>query len=364
MPEARPAEFDATAHQYDAVLIVSFGGPEGPDDVLPFLDNVLRGLSLPAPAKARIAKRYEPFGGVSPINAATRRFIGALQKELDAHGPALPIYWGNRNWHPLLPDTCAQMAADGVRRAVAFVTSMFGSYNGCRKYREDIYAALATTPDAPTIDRLRLGYNHPGFIDAVAARATEAFAKLSAERRHRALLMFTAHSLPESMAQNAPYVAQLEESCGLVAAALGRPSDWQLVYQSNNASYGKEAWLGPDVCAALEALDPAEVEDVVVVPIGFVSDHLEVVLDLDVEAGQRARGLGLNLVRAETVGAHPAFAGMVRELIAERMTTTPERRARGTAGPSPDYCLPDCCASGRPGPAKPAIGGAKDAEPS
>jgi protoporphyrin/coproporphyrin ferrochelatase len=353
-----PAEqFDTLPHQYDALLIVSFGGPEGPDDVLPFLDNVLRGLSLPPPVKSRIAKRYEPFGGVSPINAHTRALIAALQKELDAHGPALPIYWGNRNWHPMLADTFERMAADGVGRAIAFVTSMFGSYNGCRKYREDLYEAGAATPGAPQIDRLRSGYNHPGFIGAVAERASEALAKVPEERRDDALIVFTAHSLPDSMARSAPYESQLRESSRLVAEALGRGGEWQLVYQSNNASYGKETWLGPDIRDALAMLEAKRVRDAVVVPIGFVCDHLEVVLDLDQQAAARARELGLNMVRAGTVGTHPAFVAMVRELITERMTTNPVRRALGAAGPSPDFCAADCCVSGRPGAAKPALCG-------
>jgi ferrochelatase len=344
-------------HAYDALLIVSFGGPEGPDDVLPFLDNVLRGLPLPPPAKARIAQRYDAFGGVSPINAQTRQFIAALQRELDAHGPALPIYWGNRNWHPLLPDTLQQMAQDGVKRAIAYVTSTFSSYSGCRKYREDLYEAAAATPDAPIIDKLRMGYNHPGFIQAVADRVTAALTQLEPAARAASLLLFSAHSLPDSMARNSRYVAQLQEACGLAAAAVGH-ANWRLVYQSNNASYGKEAWLGPDVSEALSIAKADGFEDVVVMPIGFVCDHLEVVLDLDQEAAAHARKIGIRMLRAATVGTHPAFVSMVRELICERMTPQAERRALGTAGPSHDLCPADCCLSGRPGPAKPALCGA------
>ena len=188
---------DTSARDYDALLIVSFGGPEGPDDVLPFLDNVFRGLRVTPETKAHIAKRYDQFGGVSPINGHTRALIKALQQELDSHGPALPIYWGNRNWHPLLPDTIAQMAHAGVRRALAFVTSNFSSYSGCRKYREDLYEAVSGVENAPQVDKLRVGYNHPGFIEAMADRVEEALDRLS--ERGNALVLFTAHSLPESM---------------------------------------------------------------------------------------------------------------------------------------------------------------------
>jgi ferrochelatase len=356
-----PRLFDDEARDYDAVLVVSFGGPEGPDDVSPFLDNVLRGLTLPTPVRARIAARYDAFGGVSPINAHTRAFIDALRDELDSHGPALPIYWGNRNWHPLLPDTMKQMAADGVKRALAYITTMFGSYSGCRKYREDLYEAASGLEDPPRIDKLRFGYNHPGFIEAVAARTAAAFAEIPEPRRLHTPILFTAHSLPESMAKQAPYEAQLGDACRLVGDALEHQR-WRLVYQSNNASYGREAWLGPDVREALAAVEREGSRDVVVVPLGFVCDHMEVVLDLDVDAAAVAKQLNLNMVRAGTVGAHPAFVSMVRELIVERMAANPTRRALGASGPSHDYCPPDCCLSGRPGPAKPALCGAADEE--
>ncbi len=346
--------FDNAAHDYDAVLIVSFGGPEGPDDVMPFLDNVLRGLDVPTAVKARIAKRYERFDGVSPINAETRAFIEALEAALAARGPHLPVYWGNRNWHPLLPDTVRRMAADGVRDAIAYVTSTFSSYSGCRKYREDLYDAVQGLSGAPRIDKLRAGYNHPGFIEAVTDRVRDALERAPAAREPGALL-FTAHSLPLSMAKGAHYQAQLREACGLVGQALGIES-WQLVYQSNNASYG-EPWLEPDIADALVTVREAGHAEVVVAPIGFVCDHMEVVLDLDVEARQKAETLGLRLVRAGTVGSHPAYVEMVRDLILERMSANPERRWLGTRGPNFDWCPPDCCLSGKPGDPKPALCG-------
>jgi ferrochelatase len=345
------------ARDYDALLVVSFGGPEGPDDVLPFLDNVFKGLRVSPETKTHIAKRYEQFGGVSPINEHTRALIKALQHELDAHGPALPIYWGNRNWHPLLPDTMAQMAKAGVQRALAFVTSTFSSYSGCRKYREDLFEAASAIPNGPEIDKLRFGFNHPGFVAAMADRVAAAIDTLPAAERDGALLLFTAHSLPESMARSSPYLAQLEASCRLVADALEQPR-WRLVYQSNNASYGREPWLGPDISDALREAKAEGATAAVVAPIGFICDHMEVVIDLDIEAAATASELGLHMARAATVGTHPAYVAMIRELIVERVSPGSPRRALGALGPSHDLCPVDCCLSGRPGPAKPALCGA------
>ena len=337
--------FDNDARNYDAVLIVSFGGPEGPDDVMPFLDNVLAGLRVPPPVKERIAQRYHRFGGISPINRHTREFITALERELAASGPSLPVYWGNRNWHPMLDDTLARMAEDGITRAIAYVTSTFSSYSGCRKYREDIYNAVKGLDGAPHIDKLRIGYNHPGFIEAMADRLRGALERIPKTRAQPALL-FTAHSLPLSMSGACDYVVQLREACSLGADMAGA-EQWDLVYQSQNASYG-EPWLGPDISEALESVRAADHTDVVVAPVGFVCDHMEVVLDLDVEAAEKADELGLNMVRAGTVGAHPAYVRMVRDLIVERMTADPARPALGSRGPSHDFCPADCCLSGRP----------------
>jgi len=351
--------FDDEPHEYDAILVVSFGGPEGPDDVMPFLENVFRGLRVTDETKARIAERYALFGGVSPINAETRKFIDALRRELDSRGPALPIYWGNRNWHPYLAEAFEKMSRDGVRRAIAYVTSVFSSYSSCRKYRENLFEAAQTVANPPVIDRLRSPFNHPLFIEAVADRVTDALNRLPPQRRDTTPLLFTAHSLPESMARHAPYEAQLLEACRLVGDALEHQR-WRLVYQSNNARYG-EPWLGPDIAEALVELANEGFEDVVVAPIGFVADHLEVVLDLDRDAAAVAREHGLNFIRAATVGTHPAYVSMVRDLICERMTPDPVRRALGSLGPAHDFCPSDCCASGRPGPPQPTLGGAPPA---
>jgi protoporphyrin/coproporphyrin ferrochelatase len=353
------SEILSAAHDYDALLVVSFGGPEGPADVDSFLENVFRGLRVSDETKARIAQRYQLFGGVSPLNAHTRAFIKALQLTLDAHGPALPIYWGNRNWHPLLPDTIAQMANAGVERALAFVTSTFSSYSGCRKYREDLYEAAAAVPNAPRLDKLRAPFNHPGFIAAVSDRVATALGELPEAAREGALVLFTAHSLPQSMARGSLYEAQLGASCRLVGDALEHQR-WRLVYQSNNASYGREPWLGPDIRDALREAAAEGVKAVVVAPIGFVSDHMEVIIDLDIDAAATARELNLPMVRAGTVGTHPAYVEMVRELIVERMTPDAPRRALGSLGPSHDHCPVDCCLPGRPGPLKPALCGVDD----
>jgi protoporphyrin/coproporphyrin ferrochelatase len=362
MPEALdPRFYDAEPKSYDAVLVVSFGGPEGPDDVMPFLENVFRGLRVTDETKQKIAARYHDFGGVSPINAHTREFIAALEALLDSEGPALPIYWGNRNFDPMLSDAIGQMARDGIERAAAYVTSTFSSYSGCRKYREDLFEAVADVENAPQIDKLRVGFNHPGFISAVADRIAESRDSLPDERRDNARLIFTAHSLPESMAATSPYVEQLMDSAAS-AANLAGFEDWRLVYQSNNARYGGEPWLGPDISDAIEEEAKAGRTDVIVMPIGFVCDHMEVVLDLDVDAARRAKAAGINMLRAGTVGSHPAYVGMVRDLIVERTSDTGERLSVGKLPPKHDFCPTDCCLSGRPGPTKDSLCGAAEPE--
>jgi ferrochelatase len=253
--------------------------------------------------------------------------------------------------------TLADAPLDGIQRAAVYVTSTFSSYSGCRKYREDLYEAVQGVEDAPSFDKLRVGFNHPGFIEAAAARVDEALAKLSGKRRRNARLIFTAHSLPDSMAAEAPYVEQLRDSAASVAQAVER-DEWRLVYQSNNARYSGESWLGPDIGDALAEEAAAGARDAVVMPLGFVCDHMEVVLDLDVDAAKHARTAGINLHRAGTVGSHPAYIGMVRDLIVERMEGREERAAVGMLPPKHDVCPADCCLSGRPGPIKPALCGA------
>jgi ferrochelatase len=337
---------------YDAFLLLSFGGPEGMADVEPFLDRVLRGRPVPPERRRQVAQHYAAFGGVSPINAQNRALLEAIRAELDAHGPRLPLYWGNRNWHPFLADTLRTMARDGVRRALAFVTSAYSSYSGCRQYLEDIARARDEIgPTAPVVDKLRVFYDHPGFVEANADRVREALAALPPARRRAARIAFTAHSIPAAMACGSDYVAQLRETSALVAAAVPHES-WALVYQSRSGA-PQQPWLEPDILAHLEALAAEGVRDVVVAPIGFVSDHMEVVHDLDVGARERAAALGLGFARAGTAGTHAAFVRMVRELIEERVSGG-ARRALGARGPRGDSCAADCCPSGtagRPGTA-------------
>jgi protoporphyrin/coproporphyrin ferrochelatase len=328
---------------YDALLIVSFGGPEGMDDVIPFLENVLRGRNVPRERMLAVAHHYEMFDGVSPLNQQNRNLVGALKQELEARGPRLPVYWGNRNWHPLLADTMREMTRDGVQNALAFLTSAYSSYSSCRQYRQNIADAQAAVgPASPRVDKLRAFYNHPRFIEANVDHIREAFAKLNSASN--AELVFTAHSIPESMAANCEYADQLHEAGQLIAGMLG-VERWRVVYQSRSGS-PSQPWLGPDILDCLRELRAEGIENVVVAPIGFVSDHMEIVYDLDYEAQNLARELGLNMVRAATAGTHPAFVAMIRELIVERIHNEPPRFL-GSRGPSHDVCPADCCLPAR-----------------
>jgi ferrochelatase len=327
---------------YDALLLVSFGGPEGMEDVMPFLENVLRGRNVPRERMLAVAKHYEKFGGVSPINGQNRKLIEALTKELQTNGPGLPIYFGNRNWHPLLADTLRQMRDDGVKHALAFVTSAYSSYSSCRQYLNDIERArLEVGADAPQVEKLRPFFNHPSFIEANVAHIRAALEKFPEDRRQQTQLVFTAHSIPESMATNCDYASQLDETARLIAGELGMAS-WRLVYQSRSGS-PMQPWLGPDVCEYLQELHASGNRDVVIAPIGFVSDHMEIVYDLDTEAAALCRELGLNMVRAATAGTHPLFVSMIRELVLERLDPNTPRRALGTFGVRADACAADCC---------------------
>ena len=327
---------------YDAVLVMSFGGPEGPADVVPFLENVTRGRGVPPERLREVAHHYERFGGVSPINGQNRALIAALTAELAAHDVKLPVYFGNRNWQPFLIDTMRQMRSDGVRRALMFVTSAYSSYSGCRQYREDVQRAQqALGPGAPEIEKLRVFYNHPGFVEPNAAHLRRALEALPVERRPAARVFFTAHSVPLAMAKCSAYEVQLREAGRLVAAAAG-VTDWRLAYQSRSGP-PHVPWLEPDILDELDRVAGEGARDVIVLPIGFISDHMEVMFDLDVEAMERAQTLGINLARVPTVGTAPRFIAMIRELIAERMDGGMERRALGALGPSHDVCAVSCC---------------------
>jgi len=330
---------------YDALLLVSFGGPERLQDVVPFLENVVRGKQVPGHRLAEIVEHYKLFDGVSPINAQIRALLTALVNELATHGPALPVYWGNRNWHPMLVDTLRQMADDGVRRALAFVTSAFSSYPGCRQYLEAIeHARLALGSEAPQVDKIRVFYNHPGFVETMAERIDAALAEVPAERRTAAQIIYTAHSIPVAMAKKSAYEEQLREACRLVSERLGR-ADWQLAYQSRSGP-ADQPWLEPDAGDYLRNLKEQhrqELRDIVLVPIGFVCEHMETVYDLDVVLAELCAELEINLVRCATAGCHRRFVQMIRQLVHERMDPTAPRLALGNRGPGHDRCPPDCC---------------------
>lgn len=332
---------------YDAVVVVSFGGPEGPEEVMPFLANVTRGRNVPARRLEEVAEHYLARGGRSPINDQNRALVTALESRLRDGGGDLPVYWGNRNWHPLLTDTVAAMRADGVRRALAFVTSAFGSYSGCRQYREDIARAVAGCGGEPEIHKLRLYWNHPGFIETMAEGVRGALSRLgSTGTTGQPRLVFTAHSIPTAMAAGAPYERQLREAASLIAErvlpGVGDALRWDLVYQSRSGP-PQVPWLEPDVVDHLQELHRQDVADVILVPLGFVSDHMEVIHDLDDEAAGVAAALGMRLVRSPTVGTHSAFVDMIVELIREQLDPSGARRALGHSGPWPQPCAATCC---------------------
>lgn len=354
MHSTSPLQQSHQHNAYDAILLISFGGPEGPDDVGPFLENVVRGKNIPTSRLQEVAAHYAMFDGVSPLNAQARALLSSFIAELNAHGPPLPVYWGNRHWHPLLSDAVRDMAEDGIQRALAFVTSAFGSPAGCREYREAIERARqAVGSAAPHIDKLRLFYNHPGFIETVAEHAFSECEKIPAEERDRTRLIFTAHSLPFETAQHCPYERQLREACRFVAEQLSvsaeaareraSPLSWDLVYQSRSGP-PSQAWLGPEIHDHLGQLHrEGNVANVIVVPIGFVLENLEVAYDLDVEVSRRCHELGLRMLRAKVAGNHPRFVRMIRELIAERLDGAVPRLALGSDGPWPDLCPDRCC---------------------
>jgi len=336
---------------YDALILVSFGGPEGPDDVMPFLENVLKGRDVPRQRMLKVAEHYMAFGGVSPINEDNRALISLLERELAEHDMSLPIYFGNRNWHPMLSDTLEQMKQDGVRRALAIVTSGYGSYSSCRQYLENLEEARKGIGEgAPEVDKMRLFFNHPGFLESMVACTQRALVQVDEERRQDCRLLFTAHSLPLSMAVGCRYAEQLEETARFVAAESGI-SNWQLVYQSRSGS-PHQPWLEPDICDAIRESAGDGTRDIVVVPVGFISAHMEILFDLDTEARELCEQLDIKMVRADTVGHEPRFITMLRELIEERIGEK-DRLAVGDLAAPPHACVADCCpigvSGGRPG---------------
>lgn len=337
---------------FDALLLVSFGGPEGPDDVLPFMERVTAGRGIPRERLVEVSAHYQLFGGVSPINGQCRELLAAIRDDFAANGIDLPVYWGNRNWHPFLADTVRTMRDDGVRNALAFVTSAYSSYSGCRQYLDDLERARAEVGDgAPTIAKLRQMYDHPGFVEPLVAATLAALERLPSEMRTEAPLAMCAHSIPTSMADTSQYVSQLTEAARLVALGVaehdGIHRPWRLVFQSRSGAPG-QPWLEPDISDHLRSLASDGTRAAVMVPIGFVSDHMEVVYDLDTQAMQTAAEIEMTVTRAATPGVHPAFVQMVSELVLERTANGP-RRSLGRLGLRPDRCPEGCC----PAPIRP-----------
>ncbi|MEU0544993.1 ferrochelatase [Nocardia sp. NPDC005978] len=315
----------------EALLLLSFGGPERPEDVMPFLENVTRGRGVPPERLAEVAQHYLHFGGVSPINALNLDIIKAIEAEFASRGIDLPVYFGNRNWHPMVEETVERMRADGIGSALVFPTSAWGGYSGCRQYHEDIVRARAAVADAPELVKLRQYYDHPLLIEAFADGIRAAVESLPADRRAGARLVFTAHSIPVSAddasgppGERALYSRQVAESARLCAAATGF-DDYDVVWQSRSGP-PQVPWLEPDIVDHLDALGERGVDAVVICPVGFVSDHLEVIWDLDNEAKERAAELGMAFARAATPGPGPRFARMVADLVQEyREGAAPER---------------------------------------
>lgn len=366
---------EGLAAPYDALLLLSFGGPEGPDDVVPYLENVTRGRGIPRERLKEVGQHYFRFGGVSPINAQNRALLDALRKDFAEHGLDLPVYWGNRNWAPYLTDVMREMSIDGRRRIAVLATSAYASYSGCRQYRENLADALATLEaeglDVPRVDKLRHYFNHPGFVEPMIDGVVDSLAALPEEVRAGAHLAFTTHSIPTAAADSSgpvedhtdggeggAYVKQHLDVARViadeVAVRTGAERPWQLVYQSRSGA-PHIPWLEPDICDHLEALREAGAPAAVMVPIGFVSDHMEVLYDLDTEATAKAAELGLPVARSATVGADPRFAGAVRELVLERAAKERGEPAQecwvGMLGQSHDVCAVGCCPGRAPRPA-------------
>jgi len=369
MPQ--PADRHRDISPYDALLLVSFGGPERPEDVVPFLENVTRGRGIPGERLEEVGQHYFQFGGRSPINDQNREFLQALREDLAGAGIDVPVYWGNRSWDPFLEDTVRQMKADGVTRAACFLTSAYSSYSSCRQYRENLYdateAVAAEGPGVPQLDRLRAYFNHPGFVEPLVDATLAALAELDDEVRDDAHLSFVTHSLPNTMNEGSgphgnAYVTQhrsvMEEIIERVRQETGRRHLHALVYCSRSGA-PHVPWLEPDINDHLASLSEKGVPAVIAIPIGFVSDHMEVVYDLDTEAAATAAELDLQFVRAATAGIDPRFVAMVRDLLLERAAAERgEEVARafvGTLGACADLCAVGCCPN--PRAERPALGG-------
>jgi ferrochelatase len=368
---------DATP--YDALLVVSFGGPEKPEDVVPFLENVTRGRGIPKERLEEVGEHYFRFGGRSPLNDLNREFIAAVEEDFKGAGLDLPVYWGNRNWDPYLHDAVERMRVDGVRRALCVLTSAYSSYSGCRQYRENLADAVRVVdeargdgPPTPRLDRVRHYFNHPGFVETMVDATSQALSELPDAVRGEAHLLFVTHSIPTAMNDASglsthvgrgtggnAYVRQHESVVDLVVERLrghtGHRFPAELTFCSRSGP-PSVPWLEPDVGDRIHELAAQGVRAVVVVPIGFVADHMEVIYDLDVEAAEAAEEAGVAFARAATAGVDPRFVTMVRELVLERAAAEraraegleePARAALGELGASWDVCPPGCCRNPR-----------------
>jgi ferrochelatase len=366
-----PPETPPDVTPYDALLLVSFGGPERAEDVIPFLENVTRGRGIPPERLEAVAQHYYDLGGRSPINDQNRAFVTAIEEDLRSAGIDLPVYWGNRNWDPFLTDALDRMRSDGIRRAACLLTSAYSSYSGCRQYRENLADAVAEVTSSgsgvPRLDRLRHYFNHPGFVEPMVDATLSALADLADSARREAHLLFVTHSVPVAMNEasgpdGGAYVAQhrtvVDEVAERVRQETGHRYPSELVFCSRSGP-PHVPWLEPDVNDRIEQLSSDGATGVVVVPIGFVSDHMEVIYDLDTEARQTADKIGLPFARAATAGVDPRFVSMVRELLVERAAVERGLEARrptvGGTSPSWDVCPVGCCANPR-GP-RPALCG-------
>jgi ferrochelatase len=325
---------------YDAVLVLSFGGPEGPDDVLPFLKNVTRGREVPESRLLEVAEHYQVFGGVSPINGQNRELVGHLSAELERRGMDLPVLFGNRNWHPYLRDTLATAVERGFSRLLVLVTSAFSSYSGCRQYLEDIQRAVDSIDSATSlaVDKIRPFYNSSGFIGALQDNLCKTLSAFEETPNGDVQILFTAHSIPLSMANNCEYAEQLRDACSLVMDEFD-DFPWQLVFQSRSGR-AAQPWLEPDICDAIEA---SQHVNIVVCPIGFVSDHMEVLFDLDLDAKNACEVRGIKFARVAAVGTNSIFVSGIADLIEQRCGTMKQVLTLGVRGEWANRCAPGCC---------------------
>ncbi len=333
------------ANSYDALLLVSFGGPETQDQVIPFLERISHGRKIPESRLAEVAERYNQFDGVSPINERMRSLSSTVSAELETRGHDLPVFWGNRNAPPFLTDVVADLRDTGVKRVLAWIASPYSSYPSCRQYREDLDAARQSVGSgSPVIDRVRPHHDHPGLIETAADRLTEALAQLPSDRRAGAHLLFSAHSIPVSMAETCAYEEQIVDAAQLVSQIVdpkGR-HPWDVVWQSRSGS-PQTPWLEPDIGDRITELSTFGTQAIATSPIGFAIENFEIKWDLDIEAANRAQEVGIAFARAQTADNDPRFASMLVDLYEERIFDNPSRRSLGALDLRPDICPKNCC---------------------